>query len=92
MSDAIRFLEAIARDPRNPVDDFSVLRGLTSDARRALLRRDPAALVLALGGRATMACAVMLPDSEEPAEMPNEPAQVPDEPEESVEQKASQAA
>lgn len=92
MSDAIRFLEALACDPRMAADDFGALRLLAPETRRAMLRRDRPALVRVLGGREWMACAVMLPDGEEPAEVPSEPEQVPDEPAEEERQSVSRVA
>ncbi|WP_133500147.1 hypothetical protein [Cognatilysobacter terrigena] len=80
MSEAIRFLETLACDPRADARDFEALRTLPAEMRRAVLRRDASGLAGLLGGRTTMACAIMLPDNEEPADAPYEPEDVPEEP------------
>ncbi|MGY4514728.1 hypothetical protein [Lysobacter sp. HA18] len=80
MSEAIRFLETLACNPRADVADFEALRALPIAVRRAVLQRDTSRLTALLGGRMTMACAIMLPDNEEPADAPYEPHDQPDEP------------
>lgn len=68
MFDAVQFLAALAERPRLPSDDefATAVADVEPAARPALLARDGAALALAIGGRPWMACAVSLPDGDEP--------------------------
>ena len=68
MQDAVQFLAALAQRPHMPgADEFTAaVAGVEAAARPALLARDGTALALAIGGRQWMACAVSMPDGDEP--------------------------
>lgn len=69
MSHVIDILEALARDPR-PLDAHAhagALATLDAPARDALLARDPAAILAALGLPPALACIVVAPEQDEPA-------------------------
>ena len=69
MSHVIEFLEAIARDPRLLAADAyaAAVAKVDGPARDALLARDPAAVVAALGLPRVFACVIATPEQDEPA-------------------------
>lgn len=70
MSAAIQFLAILGRTPQGNSDE--VIRAMLSrvelqpDVRGALMSRDADALARLLGGRASMSCAVAMPENDEP--------------------------
>lgn len=70
MSDVIQFLEALARHPRGLElrAREEALAAMDPAAREALLSGDVIALGRALDARAAMACLILAPENDEPAD------------------------
>jgi hypothetical protein len=69
LSHVIEFLEALARDPRLLAADAyaAAVAAVDTPAREALLARDPAAILVALGLPPVFACIVATPEQDEPS-------------------------
>lgn len=70
MNDVIQFLEALACDPHrlDGSDWDAAVAAVDGPARGALLARDPAAIAAALGLAPTLACMIVAPEQDEPAQ------------------------